>query len=1170
MGRLARYSWYFILVFVLGSHVSISQNTDYKLLWKISHKGIPQPSFLFGTMHIQDERVFGFSDSVLIALDHSQTFASEVDLDKVMTDFLLLMFKKDSVNYLKKSLSTDQYKKLESKVQEKLGVKLENMNTKDTWLLDLLNNDFEWDKSDKQKQTFLDAYLFYLGKQKGKNVTGLESLSDYSKWNNALSDEERASMLINTSEIKESKDSYEELLKMYLRGDVDKLYKVFIGEADPNSFVVRSLNYRNHNMVIRLDSMLKKQTVFTAVGAAHLAGDSGMVALLQKRGYSVVPVMATFKNKGQIPDLKETDYQWVTKSMPNSTFAFEMPSEPVNIPYELDIPVEYNALASFDFYRMNHFMAMNMKLGMDVSPSKTETTLNTMLDNMSKEYPTILSRKFYKNTFPQRAECVMRKGKNYYRVGVSLNQGEVLMLLLSGDKKAMTGKAAQHFYESIKVQENKDNKKGIKEYVNEKLAFKVQMPENSKDFTKKIERGEDGDDVTVHMRYNNVPWNGITFMSAVYEYEGSTYIENPREIVHEMAERITSEKKPEETGKDSIYEGYPMQQFGYGSEEEGSFTKGRFVVRDNRIYLMMVSGKKEGTESTAAYDFLSSLVFLPYKNTPYTPFIDSDSTFRVLAPPLVQKDSSYSYSKESYFPSYSKSYTYSFTDAFSATKYGAVVYLLDKYGYVKNPREMFDSIKKNLTSDTIWTVEKEEWSATKEKTRCSLLLKNKYNVYSNYLFYLFQDKFYEFYAVNNMSFLLDKEGAGRFFSSCTLFPQKKYILPADKTPALLKDLASSDSATAQGAYAFLSSAEIEKSNYTLVSKALDQPYPLDSIHRYNKTREALWEAVLRNSTKDALLFAEKKYAGSSPSSKMEILRGLAGNGKDSASVLLFKKLLLANTPKVDSCPKSEFHTIHWERKGSLLFPEIGTLLSNKVFQDYALYTLLQLSNDSSVAMDQLAPFQDRMLDLIQSNVLGKEAICKDDWTYGHYFAIQYLVAVRNERAKKLLEGFLHLEDPYTKFGAFSGLMDLGSTVDPKEIKTLSQDIYYRLDVFKVLKEKNKLSLFPKELLNQKSLAVSDLANSLNRDDYYIDDKNIEVLKEKTMTVQGKKYRAYLIKFKLVEDETWYVGLSAPHNTNKAILETSYDYTGSSLTPLKDKSLEEHYKELTKYIEGIKE
>ncbi|HKO80940.1 MAG TPA: TraB/GumN family protein, partial [Chitinophagaceae bacterium] len=58
------------LLFLLFIHflsiISFSQKTTVAntLLWRISGNGLTRPSYLFGTIHLTDKRVFNFGDSL--------------------------------------------------------------------------------------------------------------------------------------------------------------------------------------------------------------------------------------------------------------------------------------------------------------------------------------------------------------------------------------------------------------------------------------------------------------------------------------------------------------------------------------------------------------------------------------------------------------------------------------------------------------------------------------------------------------------------------------------------------------------------------------------------------------------------------------------------------------------------------------------------------------------------------------------------------------------------------------------------------------------------------------------------------------------------------------------------------------------------------------------------
>ena len=51
------------------------------------------------------------------------------------------------------------------------------------------------------------------------------------------------------------------------------------------------LNDRNKKWVKELKEIMKKESVFVAVGAGHLTGEYGLINLLKKEGYTVEPLV---------------------------------------------------------------------------------------------------------------------------------------------------------------------------------------------------------------------------------------------------------------------------------------------------------------------------------------------------------------------------------------------------------------------------------------------------------------------------------------------------------------------------------------------------------------------------------------------------------------------------------------------------------------------------------------------------------------------------------------------------------------------------------------------------------------------------------------------------------------------------------------------------------------
>ncbi len=88
-----------------------------------------------------------------------------------------------------------------------------------------------------------------------------------------------------------SNDSeYYQLVATYKQQDLPKLYSQIATSKDMADEMGPFLSDRNKKWVSRIEDKMSKSTVFFAVGAGHLWGDAGVIALLRKEGYTVEPV----------------------------------------------------------------------------------------------------------------------------------------------------------------------------------------------------------------------------------------------------------------------------------------------------------------------------------------------------------------------------------------------------------------------------------------------------------------------------------------------------------------------------------------------------------------------------------------------------------------------------------------------------------------------------------------------------------------------------------------------------------------------------------------------------------------------------------------------------------------------------------------------------------------
>ncbi|QHT66963.1 TraB/GumN family protein [Rhodocytophaga rosea] len=78
----------------------------------------------------------------------------------------------------------------------------------------------------------------------------------------------------------------------YLEQDLPTIHRLN-EQGNARSFFDIAVNERNRDWIPVIVKMIATQPTFIAMGAGHLGGDQGLIHLLRKQGYSVLPVFST-------------------------------------------------------------------------------------------------------------------------------------------------------------------------------------------------------------------------------------------------------------------------------------------------------------------------------------------------------------------------------------------------------------------------------------------------------------------------------------------------------------------------------------------------------------------------------------------------------------------------------------------------------------------------------------------------------------------------------------------------------------------------------------------------------------------------------------------------------------------------------------------------------------
>ncbi|MBL4703277.1 MAG: TraB/GumN family protein [Flavobacteriales bacterium] len=259
-------------------------------MWQISGNGLTDTSYLYGTMHVQDKRVFDFKPNVLPAFDSAEVLALELNMDSVNPLAVMGSMIMDSSIVIADLLSPKDYQLVKSYIEDSLGIPMMLFSH----LQPLFISSFIQAKSlNSEMEEALDLYFFRKAKEQNKRISGLEKVEEQIAAFNSIPYREQAVELfkmISPEDNNEDEMSTEELLDAYLSGNLDLLIDVAQGTSEEakNDFEKTFLIDRNIVMVKRMEPLLKNHRVFIGVGAAHLPGEHGVIELLRSKGYTVL------------------------------------------------------------------------------------------------------------------------------------------------------------------------------------------------------------------------------------------------------------------------------------------------------------------------------------------------------------------------------------------------------------------------------------------------------------------------------------------------------------------------------------------------------------------------------------------------------------------------------------------------------------------------------------------------------------------------------------------------------------------------------------------------------------------------------------------------------------------------------------------------------------------
>jgi len=275
------------LVFAFGA--SSQAPTEKSLLWEVSGNGLKEKSYLYGTFHLLCPEDLVFGKKVTEKLEASKALYCELDFSNPQIGVEMQMGMMMSEGHtIREYTDSVTFARMGDSLKAKVGMPIEMVNSFKPMLLASLL----YPSALGCNPGSPELELMRLADAKGAKIAGLETVADQMKVFEGIPYNLQTKMLEEYLLSKDAmKNETEQMLGIYRKGDIKAMHDFMQDDKSGlEGFMDLMLYDRNRNWVETIKVQSAKEPSFYAVGAGHLGGEEGVIALLRKAGFTVKPI----------------------------------------------------------------------------------------------------------------------------------------------------------------------------------------------------------------------------------------------------------------------------------------------------------------------------------------------------------------------------------------------------------------------------------------------------------------------------------------------------------------------------------------------------------------------------------------------------------------------------------------------------------------------------------------------------------------------------------------------------------------------------------------------------------------------------------------------------------------------------------------------------------------
>ena len=282
------------VAFVVASFALLSAHPQAQtraLAWKASRgAGVV---YLVGSVHMLTSDFYPLAPPLDAAFKDSDLLVEEADLAEMLspnTQFSML-----SKGMLPAGQSLDKVVSPATMalVNQHVGgpLPIEALKQFKPWFLAMTLEALEWQEAGFDASLGLDKHFFDRAQTDGKTIQGLETTDfQISLFDNMTRDQQERFLADTLKSVDKEKAAVKTLTGAWRNGDAATIERLVMADVKTDPVMYdRLLIARNRTWLPKIEALFSRpRHAFVVVGAAHLVGPDGLVAMLKAKGYQVV------------------------------------------------------------------------------------------------------------------------------------------------------------------------------------------------------------------------------------------------------------------------------------------------------------------------------------------------------------------------------------------------------------------------------------------------------------------------------------------------------------------------------------------------------------------------------------------------------------------------------------------------------------------------------------------------------------------------------------------------------------------------------------------------------------------------------------------------------------------------------------------------------------------